>query len=57
MPFAICTEIYDGSSFAECYFYVPTEVEWMVVIGIIEGGALLFTAAVAYLPMQEPEAH
>jgi molybdopterin-containing oxidoreductase family membrane subunit len=47
----------DGASFAESYFYVPTAIEWMVVIGIIAGGALLFTAAVAYLPMQEPEAH
>ena len=47
----------EGTSFAESYFYVPTAIEWMVVIGIIAGGALLFTAAVAYLPMQEPEAH
>jgi Ni/Fe-hydrogenase subunit HybB-like protein len=47
----------DGASFAESYFYVPTAIEWLVVIGIIAGGALLFTAAVAYLPMQEPEAH
>jgi molybdopterin-containing oxidoreductase family membrane subunit len=46
-----------GSSFAESYWYVPTAIEWMVVTGILAFGALLFTAAVLYLPMQEPEAH
>ncbi len=47
----------DGTSFAASYFYVPTAIEWMVVIGVLAFGALLFTAAVWYLPMQEPEAH
>ena len=47
----------DGSSFAMSWFYVPTIVEWLVVIGILAFGALLFTIAVRYLPMQEPEAH
>ena len=46
-----------GSSFAESYWYVPTAIEWMVVTGILAFGALLFTAAVLYLPMQEHEAH
>jgi molybdopterin-containing oxidoreductase family membrane subunit len=47
----------DGASFAMNYFYVPTAVEWMVVIGVLAFGALLFTAAVWYLPLQESEAH
>jgi molybdopterin-containing oxidoreductase family membrane subunit len=46
-----------GTSFAESYWYVPTAVEWLVVTGVIAFGALLFTMAVRYLPMQEPEAH
>ena len=46
-----------GSSFAESYWYVPTVIEWMVVTGILAFGALLFTIAVLYLPMQEHEAH
>ncbi len=47
----------DGTSFAASYFYVPTAIEWMVVLGVLAFGALLFTAAVWYLPMQEPEEH
>jgi molybdopterin-containing oxidoreductase family membrane subunit len=47
----------DGSSFAMSYFYVPTLIEWLVVIGVLAFGGLLFTAAVWYLPLQEPEAH
>jgi len=35
---------------------VPTAIEWMVVTGILAFGALLFTIAVLYLPMQEHEA-
>ncbi len=46
-----------GSSFAVDYFYVPTAVEWLIVLGVLAFGGLLFTAAVWYLPMQEPEAH
>ena len=44
-------------SFAMYQFYVPTIVEWLVVIGILAFGALLFTLLARYLPMQEPEAH
>ena len=32
-------------------------IEWLVVIGVLAFGALLFTLAVLFLPMQEPEAH
>ena len=46
-----------GSSFADFWWYVPTLVEWLIVMGILAFGALLFTAAVSFLPMQEPEAH
>jgi molybdopterin-containing oxidoreductase family membrane subunit len=46
-----------GSSFSVYTWYVPTLVEWLIVAGILAFGALLFTAAVAFLPMQEPEAH
>jgi len=46
-----------GTSFAGSYWYVPTIVEWLVVIGIIAFGAALFTVAARFLPMQEPEAH
>jgi len=47
----------DGSSFAEVYFYVPTAIEWLIALGVLSFGALLFTAATRYLPMQEPESH
>lgn len=46
-----------GSSFSESYWYVPTVIEWIVVIGILAFGALLFTIAARTLPMQEPESH
>lgn len=46
-----------GSSFSESYWYVPTIIEWLVVIGVLAFGALLFTIAARTLPMQEPEAH
>jgi dimethyl sulfoxide reductase membrane subunit len=46
-----------GASFAEAYFYVPTSIEWLIVVGVLSFGALLFTIAVHYLPMQEPDAH
>jgi dimethyl sulfoxide reductase membrane subunit len=46
-----------GASFAEASFYVPTAVEWLIVLGVLSFGALLFTIAVHYLPMQEPDAH
>jgi molybdopterin-containing oxidoreductase family membrane subunit len=47
----------EGSSFMMSYFYVPTIVEWLIVLGVLAFGGLLFTIAVRYLPMQEPEAH
>ncbi len=47
----------DGTSFAMSWFYVPTAVEWLIVIGVLAFGALLFTIAAWYLPMQEPEGH
>jgi molybdopterin-containing oxidoreductase family membrane subunit len=47
----------DGASFAESYWYVPTAIEWAIVVGILSFGALLFTIASLYLPMQEPDAH
>jgi molybdopterin-containing oxidoreductase family membrane subunit len=47
----------DGSSFSVYTWYVPTLVEWLIVAGILAFGALLFSAAVAFLPLQEPEAH
>ena len=46
-----------ASSFAMSYWYVPTIVEWLIVAGVLAFGGLLFTAAVLFLPMQEPEAH
>ena len=46
-----------ASSFAMYYWYVPTIVEWLVVIGVLAFGALLFTLLARFLPMQEPEAH
>lgn len=46
-----------GSSFAESYWYVPTAIEWLIVLGVLSFGALLFTLAVLFLPMQEPDAH
>jgi len=46
-----------ASSFAMSYWYVPTMVEWLIVIGVLAFGGLLFTIAVIVLPMQEPEAH
>ncbi len=46
-----------ASSFAMSYWYVPTVVEWLIVVGVLAFGGLLFTAAVLFLPMQEPDAH
>jgi molybdopterin-containing oxidoreductase family membrane subunit len=44
---------YDGASFATSYFYVPTIIEWLIVLGVLAFGGLLFTAAVGYLPLQQ----
>ena len=52
--------VYQGvgaDSFEMSYWYVPTAVEWLVVGGILALGALLFTAAVAWLPLQEHATH
>lgn len=46
-----------ASSFAMSHWYVPTIVEWLVVVGILAFGALLFTLAVAFLPMRESADH
>ena len=46
-----------ASSFAMSHWYVPTIVEWLVVTGILAFGALLFTLAVAFLPMRESADH
>jgi len=42
------------TSFAVSYWYAPTLVEWLIVAGILAGGALLFTLAAMFLPLQEP---
>lgn len=44
-------------SFATSYWYVPTIVEWLIVLGILAFGGLIFTLAARFLPMQEPEVH
>lgn len=46
-----------GPSFLQSHWYVPTIVEWAIVVGVLAFGALLFTIAAWYLPMQEPDAH
>jgi molybdopterin-containing oxidoreductase family membrane subunit len=43
----------DGASFAMSSFYAPTIIEWLVVLGILAFGGLLFTVAAWYLPLQE----
>jgi len=47
----------DGASFAASYFYVPTAIEWLIVLGVLAFGALLFTAAAWFLPLQEHDGH
>jgi molybdopterin-containing oxidoreductase family membrane subunit len=44
-------------SFAMSHWYVPTLVEWLVVGGILAFGALLFSLAVAWLPLREHAPH
>jgi Ni/Fe-hydrogenase subunit HybB-like protein len=36
---------------------LPTVIEWLVVLGVLAFGGLLFTAAVWYLPLQEHGDH
>ena len=44
-------------SFAETYWYLPTLPEYLIVLGVLAFGALLFTLAVLILPMREGGAH
>jgi molybdopterin-containing oxidoreductase family membrane subunit len=46
-----------STSFAMSHWYVPTFVEWLIVAGILAFGALLFSAAVAWLPLRESKDH
>jgi molybdopterin-containing oxidoreductase family membrane subunit len=46
-----------ATSFATSSWYVPTIVEWLIVAGILAGGALLVTLAAMFLPLEEPERH
>ena len=55
LPFGIPRD--EASSFSTYYWYVPTIVEWLIVLGVLAFGALLFTAAVWYLPLQEHDDH
>jgi molybdopterin-containing oxidoreductase family membrane subunit len=47
----------DGSTFVTSTFYVPTLIEWLIVLGVLAFGGLLFTAAAWYLPLQERDDH
>lgn len=42
-----------GASFAAYHWYVPTVVEWLIVLGVLALGALLFTLAGLVLPLRE----
>ena len=44
------------SSFLTTYFYMPSPVEWLIVVGVLAFGGLVFTFAVMLLPMREPAA-
>jgi molybdopterin-containing oxidoreductase family membrane subunit len=44
------------TSFSMSLFYVPSGVEWLVTIGVLSFGALVFTLAVLILPMREKAA-
>ncbi len=41
------------NSFSLSLFYIPSIVEWLVTIGVLSFGALVFTIAVLVLPMRE----
>jgi molybdopterin-containing oxidoreductase family membrane subunit len=51
LPFGVPRD--GASSFSMYYWYVPTIIEWLIVLGVLAFGALLFTVAVWYLPLQE----
>ncbi len=42
-----------ASSFAQNLFYYPSWVEWLVALGVVCLGALIFTAATVFLPLRE----
>jgi molybdopterin-containing oxidoreductase family membrane subunit len=46
-----------ASSFVMSYWYVPTAIEYLVVAGVLAFGALLFTVAILWLPLREPDTH
>lgn len=46
--------VQEGTSFAMSNWYVPSPVEWLVVAGVLAFGALLFTLAARWLPLQQP---
>jgi molybdopterin-containing oxidoreductase family membrane subunit len=48
--------VQDGSSFAMSNWYVPSLVEWVIVAGVLAFGALIFTFAARWLPLQ-PRPH
>ncbi len=41
------------SSFIASYFYMPSLIEWLIVLGVLAFGALVFTIAALILPMRE----
>ncbi|HEX6128001.1 MAG TPA: NrfD/PsrC family molybdoenzyme membrane anchor subunit [Candidatus Limnocylindria bacterium] len=43
----------DGTSFAMSNWYVPSLVEWLVVLGVLAFGGLVFTFAARWLPLQQ----
>lgn len=44
-------------SFITSYWYAPSLVEWLIVLGVLAFGALVFTFAVLVLPLREGGAH
>ena len=44
------------TSFSMSLFYVPSWVEWLVTIGVLSLGGLVFTVAVLILPLREKAA-
>jgi molybdopterin-containing oxidoreductase family membrane subunit len=55
LPPGVSTGRFDPttSSFLTMYFYMPSPVEWLIVVGVLAFGALIFTFAVMLLPMRE----
>ena len=44
-------------SFITSYWYAPSLVEWLIVLGVLAFGALVFTLAALVLPLRESGAH